>query len=496
MLIPLDRSRPVRDQIYLFMRKAILKGTMKPGDRLPPTRLLARQIGVARNTVVSAYARLEEEGYAEARGAAGTRVAEEIPQTIAAAGREERRPGKDGPRPAGPAAISRFGRRILERPEIYAPASLRDRSGYRWNFEYNCNVSDRAARRAWYRIVRKVAARHEASVEPYDMTRNPGRLEVVLARYLELTRGVLCRPEQIFVISSFQQAFQMAARILLDPGDAVALEDPHRIGARNTFLANDNRVIPIRSDRAGLIPRELPGPGERARLLFASPSHQWPTGAVLPMARRLRLLEWARRHGAWIVENDHNSEHIHSGTPVVSLQGLDGGERVLYVGTFSRLFSPDPEIAYIVVPPSLVEPFSVAKALESYYPPLFEKEVLRRFIESGEHESFLRRTTRRMRALRECLLAEIARLPARRVAVTRSPGGLQVHARLPGLRAGDLDRLVERAGAAGVGIFPDLPFYMRPPSVPGIILGFAELRPGEIREGVARLGEVLAEMEG
>ena len=487
MLIPLQRDQPLGDQIYVRFREAILDERLRPGERLPSTRELARRLSVARNTVVAAYARLAGEGYVEGRGAAGTRVSGTIP------GRGPKHPEAPGSRPGSrrQPRTSRFYRRLSRWSYVYPPAARRSTS-LPWDFQYNVNVSDRASRRAWHRILRRRAAVYEGSPPRADLGPGGGPLNVAVARHLEVTRGVSCRPEQVILLNSFQQAFQLAARLLLNPRDAVAIEDPARLGATHAFRTNDLRVIPIPTDAEGLRVDRLPG-DPRVRLVYVSPSHLWPTAAVLPLRRRLQLLEWARRRGAWILEHDHNSEYGNWRTPVVSLQGLDGGERVLYVGTFSRLISPEPEIAYAVVPEPLVDGFRAAKEMESYWCAMLETDVLARFLEAGEMQSLLRRLERRLRPLRACLHEAIDALPGRPLAVTPGASGLHVHAIVRGFPVDGLDDLTERCARAGVGIFPDAPYFVRRPRAAGLILGFARLAPEEIREGIRRLGRVLAD---
>jgi GntR family transcriptional regulator/MocR family aminotransferase len=224
--------------------------------------------------------------------------------------------------------------------------------------------------------------------------------------------------------------------------------------------------------------------------VYTTPSHQWPTGAALPLARRYQLLEWARRERAWIVENDHNCEYLYEGTAVESVQGLDDSDRVIHVGTFSRLFDPYPTIAYTVVPRSLVDLFRGGSNLDGASFSALDIETLCEFISGGHLERLLRRASRRMRALRKCLLDGLRELPAP-VEIRPSTGGLHVYVRLPGWGVRDVDDLVTRAARIGVGIYPGAPFYLRAPDTPGFLLGFAQMQPAEIRAGLARLAPLL-----
>lgn len=492
MLIPLHPGPPLTDQIYLHLRGSILDGTLRPGARLPSTRTLARNLTVARNTVVAAYARLVAEGYAEGQGAAGTRVAASIPRTAPF------RPGGHGDGDGAPAR-PRTGRaprpgahfhRLLRHASVYPPAALRDEP-LPFDFQYNVIVSDRRARRTWNRLLRRCGAAHEASPAPYDLGDRPGRLHAAIARHLEVTRGVGCEPGQVVLLNSAQQAMYVTTRLLLDPGDAVAMETPSRLGAANAFRAHGVRIVPVASDRDGLLVDRLPE-DPRVRAVYVSPSHQWPTGATLPLARRLRLLEWAAARGAWIIEHDHNAEYGNWRTPLVSVQGLDDGRRVVYAGTFSRLLSPDPEVAFAVVPRAVVAGFRAAKALYGNWCGVLETEALAAFLEEGHMQSQLRRLERRLRPLRACLLEAIDAMPGRPLVPNAGAFALHVHATIRDFPVDALDALTAECAGAGVGVFPDTRYHLRRPREAGILLGFARMTPEGIREGVRRLGIVLA----
>lgn len=488
MLVPLRPDQPRGDQIYVRYREAILAGRLRAGDRLPATRALARRLGVARNTVVAAFSRLAAEGYVEGHGAAGTRVAARIPPGPVTAPLGA--PVLPSGAARGPRLLPRLRR--LARSEGVFPPAARRATPLRWDFQYNVNVCDRTALRAWHRALRRAAAAYDREPGTYDLSRRPGKLSRAIARHLAPSRGVRCEPDQVLVLSGSQQAFQLAARLLAEPGDTVVIEEPARLGPREAFLANDLRVVAAPTDEQGLRVDRLPR-NRRVCLICVAPSSCWPTGAVLPLDRRLRLLEWAREQDAWILEHDHNSEHGHGGTPVVSVQGLDEDRRVVYAGTFSRLLSPEPEVAYAVVPESLVQPFLVAQELESYWCSELELDALAMFLEAGELESLLRRLARRLRPLRETLLEAVDALPRGLLHAARSGTGLHVHAVAPGVPAAEAGDVLARCAAAGVGVFPDNPYRLRKAPAAGFLLGFARMTPPEIREGISRLGKVLAE---
>ncbi len=486
MVLPIDYERPLAEQVYAHFARAIRAGELRPGDRLPPSRRLAAANRLSRNTVVSAYAQLLTEGYVEGRRAKGTVVAHDLPRIAldrAAA------PGGDRNAARRPGAISREGRRILAHGEIFAPHTLAVRPPVEIDFSYNTSVADDASRHAWSRAARRVALLHEADPPRWNPARTPGPVHEQVLRHVRLARGVRAGVDQILLIPSQQTALGLATRILVGRGDVVAIEDPHYLGARNTLLARGARLVPVPVDGKGLRTDRLPR-GRRTRLLYTTPSHQWPTGVSQPLGRRLEVLEWARAERAWILENDHNNEYLYEGNVVQALQGLDPDDRVIHMGTFSRLIDPYPAIAYVVVPRSLARAFRAAANLSGVPVSSLESATLLEFMANGQLEKLLRRASRRMRLLQRALLEALRTLPVP-VEVQTTTGGLHVYVRLPGRTVPDVDDLVERAAAVGVRIYPGAPFHLRPPRTPGFLLGFAQLREERIAEGVRRLARVL-----
>ncbi len=487
MVLPIDYERPLAEQVYAHFAKAIRAGELRPGDRLPPSRRLAAANRLSRNTVVSAYTQLLVEGYVEARRAKGTVVARDLPRIAPDRAAVPGGAVEAAPRP-GP--ISREGRRVLAHGEIFAPHTLAIRPPAGIDFSYNVSVADDASRRAWSRAARRVALLHEADPPRWNPARIPGPVHEQVLRHVRLARAVRAGVEQVFLLPSQQTALALASRVLVERGDVVAIEDPHYLGARNTLRARGVRLVPVPVDAKGLRADRLPR-GRRARLLYTTPSHQWPTGVSQPLGRRLEVLEWARAERAWILENDHNSEYLYEGSVVQALQGLDPDDRVIHMGTFSRLIDPYPAIAYVVVPGSLIRAFRAAANLSGVPVSTLESATLHEFMASGQLEKLLRRASRRMRLLRRTLLDALRGLPLP-VEIHTTTGGLHVYVRLPGWTVAGVDALVARAEAAGVRIYPGAPFHLRAPATPGFLLGFAQLSAEHIVEGVRRLGTALA----
>ncbi|NNE09185.1 MAG: PLP-dependent aminotransferase family protein, partial [Gemmatimonadetes bacterium] len=384
------------------------------------------------------------------------------------------------------------GKRLLQFSDALPPFARRPRSHIRYDFEYNASVSDARSRREWYRFLRRAAARYESVPAAYELDRpSYGEIEESIARYLHRMRGVRCDPEQVVLVSTYMQAFQMVLRVLVEPEERVLLEDPHSYGLRNAIRLHGCEPVPLPTDSDGLMIARVAERDEGARLLATNPSFLMPSGRHMPLARRLRLLERARERGYWILEFDHNNEYRYEGTPVESLQGLDDDGLVLHVGTFSRLFSPDPAIAYLVVPPHLKDVFRAEDVTMGNYCAPLECEVLAQFLDSGEMESFLRRLNRRLAGKRDA--AREALRAFRDLPLTLSPSnaGLHVHFSMHGWSSARVEALANAIWDRGISIFPDEPYTMLARPSAGLLLGIATLEVDTIRRGIAELGEVI-----
>jgi len=315
-------------------------------------------------------------------------------------------------------------------------------------------------------------------------------LREVLAARLR-TRGIEAGPQRIVIVNGSQQALDLVTRVLLDPGDRVLIEEPHYLGARWVFASGGAELVPAVVDGHGLrVPK--PRPGRRSpRLAYVTPSHQYPTGVTLSLSRRLELLDWAARCEAFVVEDDYDSEYHYSGRPLQALAGIDAGRRVLYVGTFSKLMFPALRLGYLVVPESLLEPIVAAKALADTGSSALEQLALADFIGEGHFERHMKRSRMRNAARRETLLDAIARNFGDRAEVSGSATGLHVLAWLRARDGAPIAAVRRKAEAVGVGLYSVAPYYLRPPTRTGILLGYGALDERQIREGIARLAEAL-----
>ncbi|HSQ32387.1 MAG TPA: PLP-dependent aminotransferase family protein, partial [Gemmatimonadaceae bacterium] len=338
----------------------------------------------------------------------------------------------------------------------------------------------------WRRILLRCARKMPVSGFDYGAAGGNVGLREAISIHLRRSRAVVCDPSQIVIVNGSQQGLDLIARVLIERGDRVVIEDPGYQGTTAVLRAAGAKLLPVSVDRDGLDPARLP---TGARIAFVTPSHQFPTGAILPLARRLALLEWAKRENAVIVEDDYDGEFRYEGRPVESLQGLDREGRVVYIGTFSRTVFPSLRIGYLIAPTQLVPAFTSAKWLADRQTATLEQQALAEFISSGLYERYLRRVRRRNSARRAALLDAIETHLGGRVEVTGDGAG--AHVALWPQRRIDEDALIVDAASRGVRVYGMSRYFQRRPSRPGFILGYSRTTEREIREGIRRLGESL-----
>ena len=485
MLTSRSRSEPLHAQLYRALRAAILRGELAPGARLPSTRALAADEGLARNTVLRAYDQLLGEGYVVGRRGSATRVAAEIPDDVAEIARDASR--RPRPRRAAPPRLSRWAGRLPDAPPSWAAPER----GLPYDFRYGRPPFGDFPQATWARLLARRA--REATVRDLDYGEPAGlpALRAAIAGYLARARAVDCRPEQVVVVHGTQQGLDLVARVLLDPGDRALIEEPHYSGARRILQAAGARLVAVPVDREGFDVARAGRAAASARLAYVTPSHQFPTGVGMTLARRLALLAWAERAGAWVVEDDYDSEYRYGGRPVESLQGLDRAGRVIYLGTFSKVMFPALRLGYLVLPPELVGPCVAAKALADTGSPGLEQRALADFLAAGHFERYLRRTRARNRERRAALVAAVRRHLGDRVEVAGADAGLHLLLWLRGVPAARTPRIVARAARAGVGVYAPDHFYLGRPPGAGLVLGYASLDEDAIREGIRRLARSL-----
>jgi len=472
--IPLSKAAPLSRQVYLRLREAILSGSLRGGEKLPSTRDLAEQLGVSRTVVLTAFDQLLSEGFAVGRRGSGTYVSSHVRLAPAQA-----------PQKSASLRISSFGvaaAAAWTRMNFPPPAEKR----LPYDFAYGRSDVEKFPFAMWRRLLLRRARKTSVSQLDYGPTSGSVALRDALSAHLRRARAVECEPSQITIVNGSQQALDLIARVLIEKGDRVAIEEPNYQGAREVLRAAGARLIPVAVDHDGLIPQKLPS---NSRMAFVTPSHQFPTGAILPLSRRLELLEWAKSANAVIVEDDYDGEFHYEGQPLESLQGLDREGRVVYIGTFSRTVFSALRIGYLIAPKRLVPAFTAAKWLCDRHTATLEQETLAEFISSGMYERYLRRVRRRNAMRREALLDGIRTHLGDRVEVAGDGAGAHV-VLWPKHRVSE-ESVVAAARERGVRVYGIAGYHLRRPRREGFILGYSRMSEAQIREGIRRLAEVL-----
>jgi GntR family transcriptional regulator / MocR family aminotransferase len=480
--LPLDPAlhMPLHRQLYDGLRAAILAGRLAAGARLPATRVLAAELGVSRNTVLDAYAQLLAEGYVEGRAGSGTFVSRALPDDLLHV---------RAARPEPPAAP--VGRNLSRRGAMLAatPVSIARDIGMPRAFRPGVPALDSFPFEIWARLMQRHWRHPSAELLSYGDPAGYGPLRAAIAEYLIAARGVRCTPEQVIVVAGSQQGLDLAARVLLDPGDKVWLEDPGYIGARGALTSAGAEIVPVPVDQEGLDVSAGIARCPTARLVYITPSHQFPLGVTMSLPRRLALLEWAQRAGAWVLEDDYDGEYRYTGRPLPALQGLDTENRSVYLGTLSKTLFPALRLGYLVAPIDLVDTFIAAKALADRHAPSVEQAVLADFITEGHFARHVRRT-RVLYAARQAALVEAAKSQlAGLLEVGPAEAGMHLVGYLP---EGVDDRAAARRAAAHQVDTPALSaFALTPGQHGGLLLGYAAVSQAEIYAGVRRLAAAL-----
>lgn len=471
LLVALDRRTriPLQRQIYASIRQAILAGRLVPGTRLPPSRALADDLGVSRTTVVLVYEHLETEGYIASRGSAGSFVAGlGIAPTASRTATRRSSPTQATPLAHHTVSLARSGRGLAN---VRASATP---------FRIGEPAIDLFPTRLWARLAARRMRQSPTSLLGYGDAAGYRPLRAAIVAYVGAARGVNATADQVILTRGTQQAIDVAARLLVSSGDSAWVEDPGYLAARALLGIAGARAIPIPIDGEGIVVSEGLRLAPSARVAYVSPSHSFPLGATLSLSRRLALLDWAARTGAWILEDDFDSEFRYSGAPIASLQGLDTMDRVIYMGTFSKTMFPALRVGYLIVPPSLVDAFRDARAVFDHFSPNVEQATLAEFIEKGHFTAHVRRMRGEYASRQKALLRALATELDDFVIAKPADTGMHVVA---WLRDSTIDdALVSRlAAAAGVEVAPLSMYRMAATLAPALLMGFAGTRPGEMR---------------
>jgi GntR family transcriptional regulator/MocR family aminotransferase len=460
-------ATPYYRQIYDGYRTAILTGLLRRGERLPSTRALAAELGISRLPVVYAFEQLLHEGYIEGRAGSGTYVKDSIPDELANATASPPAPQKTRPPLLPPLHISIRAR--LAPLRVSLPAL------------------DRFPVRLWSKLVSKHARQFTVEQMAYGDPAGYVPLREAVADYLRTARAVRCEAAQVLIVSGSQMALQITALSLLGRGTTVCIEEPGYPGAHATLTGGGARIVPVPVDGEGIDVDALAAKGRKVRAVYVTPSHQYPLGVSMTASRRLALLDWARRTGAWIIEDDYDSEYRYASRPLGALQGIEAS-RVIYIGTFSKVLFPSLRLGYVVVPHSLVDDFTRHRESIDLFSPVLEQAVLAEFLRDGHFGRHLRR----MRALyekRRDALVRGLREHAPTLVPHNSDAGLHVSAFLPD---GVDDRdIVREAALRGVEATALSTCYVGDQPRSGLVLGFGGASERRILAACKTLGEVL-----
>lgn len=489
MSLPIDIDRgspvPIHRQVYDSLRLAILGGRLAPGTRIFATRQLAQQLGIARTTVMAAYEQLLADGYLEARVGAWTSVARNLPIGATAAGH-----------------IPRRVRSSVGTPEINSTASWIVRSAGSYDRIFEAESAPHNFRRLFTPAVdvfpvnewRQLVAEYwrevtSAALVDYDPVGDQS-LRRAIAKHVQTTRGIECGVDQILVTTGSSQAIDILAKVILEPGDSVAVENPSLVGMQNVFKACGAELVPIPVDAEGLVVESLRRGRPAPALVHVTPTHQFPTGVVLSLSRRLALLRWAADHRVLVVEDDNDSDLSYEGGTLEALQALDTAGVVAYLGTFSKVLNPSLQISYLIAPPPLVHAAVAAYRVTARQSEIIHQAVLAKFMATGGFARHLRRLRRIHMARRNALLQDLHEAFGGDVVVGPIRSGLQVHARWPTYPL--TTRRLQHIDDAGVAILPVRPMYLTDPDAdPGAILAYANLTRRQIRHGVEALAAAI-----
>ncbi|MGB7088228.1 MAG: PLP-dependent aminotransferase family protein [Phormidesmis sp.] len=524
-----ELETPLYRQVYAQIRMAILTGRVRSHQKLPSSRQLAKSLGLSRTTVTQSYDQLISEGYLQTRQGAGTFVCAQIPDELLTLPEQRT---SDEPTDCLTSGLTSGLTGPLQ-PELPALSTYGDRLSHTADFTYekDCPLSFRYGLpdmslfpiQQWRRLLSR---QHSASTEWMDYSAAPtghAPLREQIARYISQVRAVRCTPEQILITNGTQQALDLAVRVLINPGEAIAIENPGYLSGRRIFRAGGASLLPVAVDAEGI---KIEGPDglvqmaanqplkRMPKLVYVTPSHQFPTGVLMSLSRRLALLQWAQQNNALIIEDDYDSEFRYSGRPIPALQGLDTSDRVLYMGTFSKLMFPGLRIGYVVLPVPLIPLFQRAKWLCDRQGALIDHFALADFIGEGHLAKHIRRMRTVYEGRRQVLVSELKNISEnaktlnggmrQSAEILGDEAGLHVVARLPSQKS--VPNVIEQARVQGVSLFSTRPYYWHPPHSPEdqphdvpplkpvnseFIFGFGAINEAEIKTAIARIQPLL-----
>jgi len=475
-LITVDRrlSKPLYQQIYEAFRRRVLHGELRAGQIVPSTRELARELRVSRLPVLDAYSQLLAEGYFESRVGAGTFIASAI------AAREGGGPAESRPL-HGTRRISTLAANVppYEKPALatLGPFQVGQPDLHSFPIE------------AWSKLMARYSRAIRVKGLQYGDPKGLIELREAIAHYLRTSRAVHCEAAQIMIVSGSQQALDLSTRVLIDAGSSAWVEEPGYWLVHQVLKAAGVRAVPVPVDAEGLNVRKGARRSRKARAVFVTPSHQYPLGVTMSAARRLELLDWTQRAGAWVIEDDYDSEYRYDSMPIASLQGLDTNARVIYIGTFSKVMFPSLRLGYVVIPPDLVERFTAMRRLMDLGPAHTTQAVMADFIREGHFSRHIRRMRPIYANRRRMLVSELAQVLGDAATITGDEAGMHLALFLPG----DVDdqAIAARAAQQSLHLSALSASYIGHAPRRGLVLGFGNTRESQIAPGVRQIEALL-----
>lgn len=471
---------PLNRQIYLQIRDKILDGSLPCNSQIPATREIARKYEMARMTVNVAYEQLEIEGYVVTKPGSGTYVTDEL-ELLA-----ENQPIEE-------VELSYWAERLqspdfLKTMEVGRQSLESNNPSVEIDFGFGRSFSHIFPFDVWRKLLARYLSTDDALLSKYGSVGGFGPLREAIASYVGRQRGVHCRPEQVFIISGVQQALDILSRMLLNPGDEVLVETPGYVNASRVFQSHGANLRAVPVDENGFQSERIPTDSD-ARLIFVTPSNQFPHGGAMPVQRRLQLINWARTRNALIIEDDYDGELRYEGSPISAMQGLDDSGRVIYLGSFSKVLLPALRLGYVILPQQLCEPFLQAKMLMDRGAPTLTQAAIADFINEGHFERHLRNLRKLYAERRGTLVRALTEHLEGAVQFADHPAGFHMMLYLnEGL---DEQHVIAEMRKKGVAIYAGRPYHHGDWAPPSLVIGFSDLENEQIQEGIRRLGDVL-----
>ena len=478
---------PGYKRVYEAIRSAIINRRLPAGSKLPSSRDLARELSSSRNMIVAAYDQLQAEGYVSSQTGSGTYVTDVLPDGLSDGYGETLHSRTEDADTDANVTLSQRGTR-LTREQGYNAYEVQPFALSGTMDLLNFPV------KTWQRVQNQIWRREDASLYDYDNNGGYAPLKKAVADYLRISRGVVLDPEQVLITAGTQQSLDLISRMLADQNDVAWVENPCYWGAWSSFYANDLNIRLIAVDAEGMNPSPADMDSAAPKFIYITPSHQYPTGAVMSLARRRQLIEYAQQSGAWLLEDDYDSEFRYSGRPIASLQGLaheSGIGRVLYMGTFSKVMFPGIKLSYLVLPKPLVESFKIA--LYDLYRPgqLHLQASLAEFIEQGHFTTHIRRLRQAYAQRRTILLAVLNKVLPGKAEQVIDDAGLHLVVKLPE-HTDDIE-IANRCHSHGLSVRPLSRYYIGATDARGLVVGFAYVSASDLVTCGQRLGQVLSE---